>query len=294
MKKLVFAVLFSMMSAAAVAQPATPYAMADTAVHHLQSKELKRQYEISVSLPVGYKTSTKRYPVVFVTDANYAFPVVRSLSRRVGDDGRGLEDFILVGLGYSTGDSPTFARRRDYTPVQHTEANMTPDASGRAPQFGQAEAFRRFIASDVFPLIAQRYRADMTRKVFVGHSYGSLLGLHTLFTAPPMFEQYILGSPSLWYGNNDMFEREKAYAATHKDLKARVFFAVGGDEVPTPNDKSRNDMVGDLKRFEAILRSRHYPGLRVHSRVFDNEDHLTVAPAILTHGLKWTLPPTAR
>lgn len=294
MKKLVCAVLFAVLSMGATAQPVMPYAMEDTAVHQLQSKELKREYQIAVSLPTGYKTSTRRYPVLFVTDANYAFPLIRSLYKRVGDEGRGLEDFILVGLGYSTGDSPTFARRRDYTPVASADATAAPDASGRAPQFGQAEAYRRFIASDVFPMIAQRYRADMARKIFVGHSYGSLLGLHMLFTEPSMFEQYILGSPSLWYANDHMFEREKAYASTHKDLRARVFFAIGGEEKPSPDNKDRNDMVGDLKRFENMLRSRHYPSLRIQSRVFEDEDHLTVAPAIITHGLKWTLPPVRK
>lgn len=303
MKKFFCTLLLALPCAAVLAQapapapapkPAMPYAMQDTAVHHVASKELKREYEISVSLPTGYQGSAKRYPVLFVTDANYAFPVVRSLYKRVGDEGRGLEDFILVGIGYSNGDSPTFARRRDYTPVQTAETGLTPDASGRAPQFGQAEAFRRFIASDVFPLIAQRYRADMTRKIFAGHSYGSLLGLHILFTDASMFDQYILGSPSLWYANGHMFEREKTYAGANRDLKARVFLAVGGEEVPTPEHKDRNDMVGDLKRFENILRSRQYPSLRIQTRVFDNEDHLTVAPALLTHGLKWTLPPVAK
>lgn len=291
---LVFASSTAAMAQAPAPKPAMPYAMQDTAVHHVTSRELKREYEISVSLPTGYQTSGRRYPVLFVTDANYAFPVVRSLYKRVGDEGRGLEDFILVGIGYSTGDSPTFARRRDYTPAQPAETGLTPDASGRAPQFGQADAFRRFIATDVFPLIAQRYRADMARKVFVGHSYGSLLGLHILFTDAAMFDQYILGSPSLWYANGLMFEREKAYAAANRDLKARVYFGVGGEEVPTPEHKDRNDMVGDLKRFENILRSRQYPSLRVHSRVFEHEDHLTVAPALLTHGLKWTLPPATK
>lgn len=285
--------------AASIASPTAastsmPYAMEDTAVHAVASKELKRTYEISVSLPSGYKTSTRRYPVLFVTDANYTFPVVRSLYKRVGDEGRGLEDFIVVGLGYSHGDSPTFARRRDYTPVQSTERDLPPDASGRAPQFGQAEAYRRFIASEVFPLIAQRYRADMARKIFVGHAYGSLLGLHILFTDSAMFNQYIMGSPSLWYANNVMFEREQAYAQHNKDLKARIFFGVGGTEVPSPDNQNRNDMVGELKRFENILKARQYPSLRIQSRVFEEEDHLTVAPYILTHGLKWTLPPVAR
>ncbi|WP_426102754.1 alpha/beta hydrolase [Massilia sp. TSP1-1-2] len=289
MKKLFFAPFFAMcmvaLSNTAWSQAAPPYVLDDTAVHSLHAKELKRDYQIMVSLPPSYNSSTRRYPVVFVTDANYAFPLTRSVAKRVGANGRGLEEFILVGLGYATGDTSEFSRRRDYTPVNPPDSNYVSDMPGRTPQFGKAEAYRRFIATDVFPLIAQRYRSDMARKVFVGHSYGSLLGLQVLFTEPSMFDQYILGSPSLWYGKRVMFEREKAFAASHKELKARLYFGVGSLETgPEEN------MVADLKQFQALLKARHYPGLQIESRVFADEDHLTLAPGLITRGLKWTLP----
>ena len=165
---------------------------------------------------------------------------------------------------------------------------------GRAVQHGQAEGYRRFIAADVFPLIARQYRADMGRKIFVGHSHGSLLGLHVLFSEPSMFEQYILGSPSLWYGKRIMFEREKAYAASRKDLKAQVYFGIGQLEGRKPGDSDKDDMVADMKQLESVLKSRRYPGLRIESRVFADEDHLTVAPHIITRGLKWMLPPVKK
>jgi predicted alpha/beta superfamily hydrolase len=280
-----FATLLFVAANAALAQTAPPYVLEDTAVYTVHAKDLKRDYQIMVSLPPSYKTSTRRYPVVFVTDAPYAFPVARSLAKRVGANGRGLEEFILVGLGYATGETSEYSRRRDYTPVNPPDTDYQSDMPGRTPKFGEAEGFKRFIAADVFPLIAQQYRADMARKVFVGHSYGSLLGLHVLFTEPSMFDQYIMGSPSLWYGKRVMFEREKAFAATHKDLKARIYFGVGGLETGSPDN-----MVADLKQFESLLKSRRYPGLQIESRVFADEDHLTVAPGLITRGLKWTLP----
>lgn len=261
----------------------------DTEVHTLHAKELKRDYEVQVSLPPSYRISGKHYPVLFVTDAPYAFPVIRAIAKRVGDRGDGLEEFILVGLGYSKGDTAEFARRRDYTPTETADTGLKSDMPGRAVQHGEAEGYRRFINADVFPLIARHYRADMSRKIFAGHSYGSLLGLHILFTEPSMFDQYILGSPSMWYGKRVMFEREKTYAATHKDMKAKVYFAAGGLE--SPRFGKSVDMVADMTQLERLLKSRRYPGLRVQSRVFEDEDHLTVAPRIITGGLKWTLPP---
>jgi predicted alpha/beta superfamily hydrolase len=279
----------------ALAQPlptSAPYVLEHTEVLDLRAAELKRDYQLFVSLPRSYASSTRRYPVVFVTDAGYEFPLVRSIAHLVTGHSKDMEEFILVGLSYAKGDSGAFSRRRDYTPTRLPASAFTSDMPGREPQSGEAEAYRRFIAGEVFPLVAARYRADMKRKVFAGESYGSLFGAHVLLTRPDMFEHYILGSPSLWYDKHVMFTRELAYAASHKDLKANVFLGVGALETPTANGAGSDDedMVGDLKKFEAALRSRHYPGLHLQSKVFADEDHLTVFPGIVTRGLKWALP----
>jgi predicted alpha/beta superfamily hydrolase len=299
LKKLLLLVLAGALCLPALSQTSAepvPYVLANTEVHNLAAPQLKRDYQVWVSLPKSYRSANKRYPVVFVTDAPYAFPLVRSLAARLGNDSGGVEEFILVGLSYATGDSPEFSRRRDYTPSQPADpAGMKSDMPGRTPQFGEAESYRNFIAEQVFPLVAKLYRADMSRKVFAGHSYGSLLGAHILLTEPSMFRHYILGSPSFWYGRKLMFEREKSYADQHQDLAARVYFAVGSFETVKPGSKDArynesNDLVADMHAFEKALKARKYPGLQLQSKVLDDEDHLSVAPAILTRGLKWALP----
>lgn len=277
----------------------TPYVMANTEVVDVRATGLKRDYQLFVSLPPSYEKSNRRYPVVFVTDADYAFPLIRSMARRLGTGEHGVEEFILVGLSYAKGDTPQFSRRRDYTPTDTVEQGLTTDMPGRVSKFGENEGYRRFIKDEVFPVIAQRYRADMDRKVFAGHSYGSLLGLHIALTEPSMFGHYILGSPSLWYGKRVMFEREKAYASINNDLKARLYFAVGGFETLKPGSgdtryNTSDDMVADLLEFDAVLKSRKYASLKLNTSVIGDEDHLSVAPVIITRGLKWALPSAKR
>ncbi|MBZ2208755.1 alpha/beta hydrolase [Massilia sp. R798] len=277
------------------AADATPYVLKSTDVVDVRATQLKRDYQLFVSLPPSYEKSARRYPVVFVTDADYAFPLIRSMARRLGTGSHGVEEFILVGLSYAKGDTPEYSRRRDYTPSDTAEKGRVSDMPGRAPKFGESEGYRRFIKDEVFPVIAQRYRADMERKVFAGHSYGSLLGLHIAFTEPAMFSHYILGSPSLWYGKRVMFAREKAYAASHKDLDAKFYFSVGGFETFKPGSRDTRyntdeDMVADLLEFEALLKKRQYPGLKMETAILADEDHLSVAPVIITRGLKWALP----
>nr|WP_233411136.1 alpha/beta hydrolase-fold protein [Rugamonas sp. CCM 8940] len=180
-------------------------------------------------MPDSYREGNKRYPVLFVVDANYSFPVVRNIAQRLNKHA-GMEEVVVVGLSYAKGDGGVFSRRRDYTPTVPRNNDYRSDTPGRQAAFGEAAAYGKFVSGEVFPFIASNYRVDMARKVFIGHSYGSLLGPQILLTEPRTFDHYILGSPSLWYDAGVMFDREKAYAATHKDLPASVFFGIGGLE----------------------------------------------------------------
>lgn len=273
--------------AASAAAPA--YVLDNTEVRTVRAEALKRDYRVFVALPDSYRTSTRRYPVLFVTDADYGFPIARSIAQRLARHA-GLEESIVVGLSYADGDTGVYSRRRDYTPSIPGGVYRS-DMPQRAPAFGQAQAYGRFLVTQVLPLVRAQYRADMRRKIFVGHSYGSLLGLQLLLSEPQSFEHYILGSPSLWFDRGVMFEREKAYATTNKDLPASVYFGIGGLETLAPGKKRARseedaDMVDDLREFDAALKLRRYPGLTTKLGVFRDEDHASVFPLVLTHGLR--------
>ncbi|RJG11704.1 alpha/beta hydrolase [Massilia cavernae] len=272
-----------------------PYSLEDTEVRDIRARALGRDYQLFIGLPRDYAASTRKYPVLFVTDATYAFPLIRSITKRVRNGGEDLEEFILVGLSYANGETPEYSRRRDYTPTPNGDKEAPTGMPGRAPVYGEAEGYRRFIAEEVFPLIEQNYRADMRRTIYAGHSYGGLFGLHILFTDPTMFEKYIIGSPSLWFDRRVAFSAERSYARGHTDLPARVFMGVASYETLnfSSGDKRYNksvDMVRDLQSLEHLLDSRSYPGLEVQTTIINDEDHLTVFPALITRGLKWALP----
>ena len=281
--------------AASTSPAVAPYVLEDTEVRDVHARALNRDYQVFVALPDSYRTSAppRRYPVVFVTDAHYAFPVARGIAQRLTKHA-GLEETIVVGLSYARGDTPTYSRRRDYTPSMPLGQGYVSDMPGRALAFGEAQAYGRFVAEDVLPLIATHYRADMHRKIFVGHSYGSLLGLQLLLSEPATFDHYILGSPSLWFDRGVMFEREQGYAAGHKDLTASVFFGIGGREtlagsVKRSRTEESADMVADLCDFDAALKTHRYPNLKSRLEVFADEDHASVFPLVLTHGLRMYL-----
>ena len=275
---------------AAPASAPASYVLENTQVRDIRAQALKRDYQLYVALPDSYRQGNKRYPVLFVVDANYAFAIVRNIAQRLNKHA-GMEEVVVVGLSYANGDGGVYSRRRDYTPTTPRKHDYRSDMPGRQAAFGEAKAYGQFISGEVFPFIAQQYRVNMQRKVFIGHSYGSLLGLQFLLTEPRTFEHYILGSPSLWYDAGIMFEREQAYAASHKDLPASVFFGIGGlEKLAAGKKRSRAeeeaDMLADVREFDGKLKSRKYPGLKTRLRVFEDEDHASVFPFVLTHGLR--------
>jgi predicted alpha/beta superfamily hydrolase len=271
---------------------APPVMLANTAVYDLPAADSGYRYQVWVDVPPSYAHSDKVYPVIFVTDALYTFPIVRSIRNLVAQGGENLEEFILVGLPPEQGLTSKASRSRDYTPSNPLDDPIVDVDDYSAKRYGEAAAFRDYIKRQVFPLVATRYRADMSRRIYAGHSYGGLFGSFVLLTRPEMFSTYILSSPSLWFNRRDIFKIEAAYAATHRDLAARVKIYHGMYETvrPEPHYNRRTEMVGLGDEFATRLRSRGYPSLSIDTEVIPAEDHLTVFPETITQALFWALP----
>lgn len=270
----------------------SPYEIVGSEVWDVPDPVSGRKYQVFVALPPSYaKDPKRRYPVLYVTDADYAFPIVRQIGRRLNLDRPQIDEFILVGLSYAVGEQGMSSRRRDYTPTQAGAHDTPPDAV-----HGQGKAYLGYLRDQVFPFIAQRYRTRQDERLFLGHSYGALLGAQILLTEPAMFSRYLLGSPSLWYDQHVMEKIEREYAASHQDLAALVYVYVGEyEEIKNgdPRFAKRYNMVSDARRLERSLNSRRYPSLRIKLDVLNDEDHLSVAPRGFTHGLKFLLGQTA-
>jgi len=297
--KAVIAALLLLLPVPVLAQAEEPvpgYVLPSTQVHRVKAAQLGREYDVVVWLPPGYHSSPDRqYPVLFTTDMPQSLPLMVGLHRRLRASERGMADAIIVGLGYAVGDSGEYSRRRDYTPTPHGDIDAQSDMPGRPVAYGEAEAYRLHLRDELFPMLESKYRIDPARRIYAGHSYGGLFGTHVLLTEPEMFRDYILISPSLWYGRRLMIARERGYAMRHKDMKANVFLMIGGEEtVPDPDTEpfsnSRMAMVEDLQELARQLKARHYPGLSVQTQVFPGRDHGSVYPDAIKAGMEWALP----
>lgn len=266
-----------------------PYEVTDSEGWDVPDPVSGRGYQVFVALPPSYHAQPqRRYPVLYVTDADYAFPLLKQIGRRLNVESPTVEDHILVGLSYAKGEGGMESRRRDYTPTANG-----PTGTPAGTVHGGSKAYQAYVRDQVLPFAAQRYRTDEKRRIFLGHSYGSLLGTQILLSEPRLFDGYILGSPSFWFDRPYMADQERAYAAKHGDLPARVYMYIGEYEETRPGDarfaKSGN-MVTDTKSMAQALRSRNYPSLHLQMEVLNDETHVSVAPRGFTHGLKFMLP----
>jgi uncharacterized protein len=280
MHRIFLTLMFGMALALPIA--AKPYAVPNTDVIALRSKQTGASYQLFVALPSDYHTSKKTYPVVYLLDADYSFALVRNIVQHFVER-ENLPPMILVAIAYpgAASDRAVYRmnRTRDYTPAYAPDGGYGAEyqkVSGGGPKF------RAFIASELIPLIERRYRADPQDRAIVGHSYGALFATYVLFTQPALFNRYIIVSPSLWYSNRIALTMEAAAHAAGIRPNARVFFAVGSLENQPANNRA---MVDDLTELVEKLKSRNYPQLSLRYRIYDGETHNSVFPGAVTRGL---------
>jgi len=279
-----YPLVFLLATLLAPAQAAEPLNLSGSQVHWLDDGARQRRYPVWVDLPAGYDAAApaRRYPVVVVADAPYAFPLTRSIRNRLGAGGQNIEDFILVGLAYADGDTPRASRSRDYTPSSPADRSQLGEKV-----YGEAGAYARFVARQVLPLIDREYRSDPRRRVFIGHSFGALLGLSLMREQPGSFGRFVLGSPSLWFDAGLPLRQPLPAAPAGGGL--RVWMAAGAYEQPgpTPRHTRRTSIVGDMKRLETLLRRA---GHEASSKVLADEDHLSAQAVYTGRALLWALP----
>ena len=268
-------------SAAASASDAPAYAVPRSGVHDIAAGE--RAYKLYVATPPGYSSAQnadRRYPVIYLNDGELFF-LAAAGEPLLSYYNRVLEETIIVGISYAAGEDPLASRQLDLTPAV--------DASFGNPT-GGAAAYLATIKEKIIPLIESAYRADPERRTLAGHSLGGTFGAYALLTEPGLFQNYIIVSPALWYAGHAMAGYEARYAELNKDLKARVYMAVGDLEGPKGGLKNL-DMVNDEIAFAAKLKSRNFQSLVLRDDVLEGGvNHATSFQIAYLRALEWMFP----
>jgi predicted alpha/beta superfamily hydrolase len=253
--------------------------------HLLTSKINNNNYQLFVSLPKDYSnTDTTKYPVLYLLDGNYTFPIAHS-TRQLLDLAGSLENVIIVGIGYNWDRSyePWYTERwKDFTPSSDIKSDTSRSFSDLlnlktgSLNSGGAQAFINILKSEILPFVEKTYNANEDKGI-AGHSLGGLFAAYCLFHDPTLFNRYGINSPSLWWHNNKIFDIEKLFSEKNKNLNAQVFLSVGSREGVS--------MVPKMTAFADSLKAHNYSGLSLTSQIFDDEGHFSVVPASMSRTL---------
>ena len=229
------------------------------------------KYLIQVGLPIGYSTSAKSYPVFYFTDGDVAFGMIKEIADFLMI-GKEIKDIIVVGISYGQGlETWTKKRTRDLKPTSDT-------IFAKGENVGGADNFLKFIQYELFPVINSNYRTNPDSSSIGGHSLGGLLNSYILFKQPELFKNYVIGSPTLSWDNSNILKLETEYFRKHIELNCTVYIYYGSLE--------NNNYTNPINEFIQNIQTHNYKGMRLVTRIFEGETHLSVLSVAMTNGLK--------
>ncbi|MDC8004251.1 serine hydrolase [Aureisphaera galaxeae] len=247
----------------------------------IKDTKTERNYELYIELPGDYaENPTKRYPVLYYTDAKWHLEVLSTCQEFI------IEDVILVGISYQLDIDEDLkkevgahvSRFRDYSIREHSN----PEVQAKF-QLGQAHKHLDFVRNDVITYVDKTYRTDPNSRTYFGYSLSGEFGAYILMKQPDTFNNYIIGSPTV-RGEVDMLTEMNTqfgpYEASNKNssLNANVFIAYGSLE--------EERVVAPMESFIKLLNDRRDLGLSVYKEVIDG-NHSTAFPATAVRSAAW-------
>lgn len=261
------ALLLAALSTSLLAQSTVPrVTLANTEQHSITSTAIGQRYDLLVSLPEGYATSGKAYPVLYVLDG-WHFPLMAYLQSNNRFSER-MPPVIMVNISHGDVDAQTL-RTRDFTPKP---------MAGR-PGSGGGAAFLAYLEGDIIPFVERTYRTIPTDRALLGHSLGGLFALWAMEQRPMLFQRVVAASPARLNVNRELFtgfDRLKASGAS-----VRLDLSVG-------DEPGKEHIV----EFARALGNAKLPNVTHRMTEFPAENHNSVRLASFPAGLYWVYRPS--
>ena len=240
-----------------------------------------RLYQLYVGLPDSYEEEPgRRYPVLYLCDGYWDFNLVRAIASILPYD-KAIPEIIVVGIGYP-GEGADYARlrRSDLTPVAATYDGASYDGPS-----GHAQEFLSVLENEIIPFVEREYRADLSYRVLAGSSLGGLFTLYAMFARPGLFVGHIAASPAAQWADDWLLGFEDEFHRSGKPLGSRLFLSYA--------DKEPALISEGVKRFDARLRGRAYPGLTYEFHVVQGEGHAGTKAESFNRGVRFAFSPRA-
>lgn len=227
----------------------------------IYSSSVKDKFVITIRKPAGFSNS-KKYHHVYMTDGSigigdYVLGRNKSWAATIPSN------CVIIAISH-TGDWHD-QRPRDFIP---SDINRNVEEN-----FGKADLFYKFMKNELIPLVEKKMTNKKSR-AFIGHSFGGLFCLYTLFKEDKLFDRHFAISPSIWANYYELDKIEEKFSKTNKSLKADVTLYVGGLEF-------LNKVLYSTRSFYNTVTKRRYAGLTINKDGIGNANHFSIRkPAI--------------
>lgn len=224
--KQLFTSLFLLIFYISNAQSSTASKQVSTFI--IEAPQLKTSKKIWVYLPKNYTTCTKKYPVIYMHDAQNLFDATTSYAGEWNVD-ETLDSInaqvIVIGIE-NVGDK----RIDELTPFKHAKYGG-----------GKADTYLDFIVTVLKPKIDATYRTKTNARntAIFGSSLGGLVSFYAAIKYPEVFGKVGCFSPSFWFGRNEM----NILLEQTKEFNTKVYFLCGDNEGDA-------DVIPDMKKVE--------------------------------------------
>jgi predicted alpha/beta superfamily hydrolase len=286
--RLVFFIIPLFFSLKASAQTVAPIKSDLGEVVTMHSGILKEDRRILIYAPKDSANPEKKYPVIYVLDADNHFGQMVEYSKYLSrQDVYVIPPLIAVGITNTD-------RNRDLTP-SHSNVDYSgkQDTTANSPykNSGGNEHFFQFIQKELMPYVNSNYKTQPYR-IFAGHSFGALTTINCLINYPDMFDAYIAVSPSFWWDQKFLLKLADKKLKAGSTLSKTLFFSDGNEDSSSPGSPFHTNVL----KFDSLLKKRDIKGLDFEYMAYPMESHMTVTIKSYYDGLRfiyhqWTLPP---
>jgi alpha-glucosidase len=195
----------------------------------IDAPQLNCTKKIWLYLPKEYATCKKKYPVIYMHDAQNLFDAKISYAGEWNIDEKldSLNAQVIV-VGIEHGNEK---RIDELTPFKHEKRGG-----------GNGDHYLEFIVKILKPKIDSTYRTktNTMNTVIMGSSLGGLISYYALLKYPEVFVKAGVFSPAFWI-NPEVFELTKKT----KTLDSKIYFLCG--------DNESSEMVPDINKMEILV-----------------------------------------
>ena len=199
----------------------------------IEAPQLQTSKKIWLYLPHNYNVSEKKYPVIYMHDAQNLFDDKTAFAGEwhVDETLDSLNaEVIIVGIEHGNEK-----RMDELTPYPNEKYGG-----------GKADAYLDFIVTTLKPHIDANYRTKVGKMntAIAGSSLGGLVSYYAILKYPKVFGKAAVFSPSFWFNNTIYTLTENT-----KNLKTKLYFMCGdneGETTVTDMDKMV-DLVNDKR-----------------------------------------------